>query len=176
MARRNHLSVAPNVALIRGCYKDVVEQMLRTLANSKEGVLVIDAADVVNEATIKKYAPELSLFDLDLVRPVSAFQLKWFVEEELARWIKYKGVETVVIFGMKPLLFDQNVLDSECVRVLQDVLQGVRRVTQQEGSQVVTLTFSERFDNSRDAKLTEALESSVDFVFDLNELAVCAVH
>ena len=168
------MSRSANVALINGPYRDIVEQSLRALVGA-ENTLVIDAADVVNETSIKKYAPELSLFDMNLVKPVTAFQLKWFVDEELSKWMD-DGIETVVIFGLKPLFFDQNVLSCEYLELFRRVTADMKKITSELNRQVITLTFSEQFDCIRDSVLTSELESFADLVFNLSELEVCAVR
>tara|TARA_Y100000310_G_C20406387_1_gene679859 strand:+ start:232 stop:795 length:564 start_codon:yes stop_codon:yes gene_type:complete len=162
-----------NVALIKGPYRDVVEQSLRSLA-SAEDVLVIDAADVINEFMLNKYGRCIAINEAQVFSPVNAFHFKQFVEEELANLLASGKFNTVAVFGAKPLFFDPNLLDFEYVDLFKSVIDNLRNVASENGAQVVILTFEEGFDCSRDVALTEELTASADLVFNLGELAIPA--
>ena len=162
-----------NVALIKGPYRDVVEQSLHALA-SAEDVLVIDAADVINEFMLNKYSRCITINEAQVFSPVNAFHFKQFVEEELARLLADGNFKTVAVFGAKPLFFDPNLLDFEYLDLFRSVIDNLRKVSSENGAQVVILTFEEEFDCSRDVALTAELTTSADLVFDLGELAISA--
>tara|TARA_Y100000310_G_C20633222_1_gene789759 strand:+ start:1259 stop:1780 length:522 start_codon:yes stop_codon:yes gene_type:complete len=173
MAKENICLESANVALIRGPYREIVEESLRSLASS-EDVLVIDVMDVCNTYTFAKFG--LTMPDIAIFTPITAYHLKQFIEEELSRCMAEKGAKTIAVLGLNPLFYDPNILDFEYVDLFRNIVGEIRRVATENGSQVLILTSEETPDCSRDAVLTEELDSIVDYVFNLNEMKVCATH
>jgi len=162
------------VALVRGPYKDVVEQSLLALASSKE-TLVIDVLDIFNEHTFAKYnlnVPD----DIEVFAPITAFHFNQFVETELGRRIMEKSIKTIAILGFRPLFLDPNILDFEYIDLFKNIIGGLKQIAAENGAQVLILTFEEVHNCERDSELTKTLDSLSDIVFNLGEMKVCATH
>lgn len=173
MASRTNIRKSANVALIKGKYKDVMDKTLDTLADSKD-TLIIDAADIFNDFTLSKYGLSDPIRNSLIFSPITAFQLKRFVDEELSELLAGSGAKTVAILGLKPLFFDPNITDYEYKSLFSSLIYNLKKVTFNIGAELLILTFDEEYNSERNSVLSESLISTADVVFNLNELQVCA--
>ena len=169
MANENLISSADKggLALIKGSYEEMLQQSSELLDNvNPEDCLIIDASEVFSIININQYeeAPPLD----NVFAPVTAFQLKEFVEKDLENMVINMDCKLILVSSMRNLFFDPNINEEEYSKIFSEILTNLRKIAAEHGVFVVTLDFIETFDNSRDATLTNLLEISSDWVIRPN--------
>lgn len=168
MANKNSVGKNATVALIKGRYYDIVEQSVKSLA---DGALVIDAADIFNDLTLSKYG--ITADSIDVFSPVTVFQLKNFVDEELREKLASGNVRTLIVAGLKSVFFDSNILDGEYLGMFRDMINNIKDVAAEYDVGVTMFAFDEKYANPRDELLDTALVAEADLVFELAGQELC---
>ncbi len=144
------------VMLIKGPYDKIVAEALRF--SEETDCSIIDAADILNPLNACGNEPNI------VSAPVTAFQLKRFVDNELKN---YKNSQALVILSLKNLFFDSNIKEDEYLSMFNEIISKIREFSEKNSVSVVNFEFSEQFEHPRDEDLTKMLEISADWLVKL---------
>ncbi len=147
---------ANGVMLVRGPYDKVTLEALQFASDPM--CAIIDAADVFNPLNTVGSDPNI------VAAPVTAFQLKKFVDEELS---KHKDCSVLVVLSLKNLFFDSNMLEEEYLSVFSEIVSKIRRFSKRECVSVVNFEFAEQFEHARNEDLDKMLEIGADWIVTL---------
>ena len=151
MANETISQIGGGVSLVVAPYERIKELPFSELAGD---TLIIDAAELIRNAS------------KNVRYPVTAFQLKRYVDEELEEELSHFGYEKILFIGVRRLFFDPNIREGEYLDLLSEIISRVRELSLSGGVEVLFIDFEERYEIERDIEISELLSSAVDVIFN----------